>query len=121
MDYDLWIRIAREFKVGYIPEFLACLRIHPGAKTTAQAVATYREDLRLIKKYYGRVGGAMVYGYAYNMVKSRQGRESSKKLIPFLRIFTRFIIEYVKINKGLPLRELAGMDMKAIRGVINKI
>jgi glycosyltransferase involved in cell wall biosynthesis len=33
MDYDLWFRMARKFKFGYLPEYLACTRFYKGTNT----------------------------------------------------------------------------------------
>jgi glycosyltransferase involved in cell wall biosynthesis len=34
MDWDLFIRIGKRFKIDYLPEYLGCIREHGGAKTS---------------------------------------------------------------------------------------
>lgn len=36
MDYDLWMRIAKAYPIGFIPEFLASARIHGACKSATQ-------------------------------------------------------------------------------------
>lgn len=122
MDYDLWIRVARKFKVLYVPEVLAALRIHPGSKTTAQSVATYAEMLSTSKKYFGKAGGALIYGYAFNRVKSASGAGARKnRLFTAVRIITLFIKEYARLNGTLPFKELKALDKKRIKAIISGI
>jgi glycosyltransferase involved in cell wall biosynthesis len=52
MDLDLWLRLARIGPIHALPtEVLARFRVHPSAKSTAQAGATAREDLRIRRRY----------------------------------------------------------------------
>lgn len=116
MDYDLWVRVCRSSEAVYLPETLAALRIHPASKTTAQSVATYEEMLRTAKKHFGRVGGALVYGYAYNKVK--YGQKAAGKALTAARILSLFLKEYTTYNHALPFRELKRLDRRRIRAII---
>ncbi|MDA5110861.1 glycosyltransferase family 2 protein [Brevibacillus thermoruber] len=56
MDYDLWIRIARQHTIGYIEEFLANARIHSTSKTSAQwKTVGIPEIVQTCFKHYGTV------------------------------------------------------------------
>ncbi len=117
MDYDLWVRICRGSRAVYIPEMLAALRIHPASKTTAQSVKTYEEILKTAKKHFGRVGGALIYGYACNRVK--YGQKTAGRAVTAARVLSLFMKEYVRYNRTLPLRELKRLDRQRIRAIIN--
>jgi glycosyltransferase involved in cell wall biosynthesis len=70
MDYDLWVRIARQSRVKYIPQLWASFRLHTAAKTIAADNRCWPEMLRvhyrdggkfmsiLVAKYYLRKLGA---------------------------------------------------------------
>lgn len=120
MDYDLWIRMARNSRAVYIPELLAALRIHPASKTTAQAVATYEEILKTAKRYFGRAGGALVYGYAYNRVKHGQKAPLNKSVMA-VKVLSLFLKEYARLNRTLPLRELKRLDWQRIKAMISAL
>ena len=49
-DTDMWLRVAKEFKLGYIPKSLAKYRVHPGART--QQFAKHYASL---EKIYGKL------------------------------------------------------------------
>jgi glycosyltransferase involved in cell wall biosynthesis len=51
-DYDLWVRIARDFRFGYIPEPLAVLRLHP-AQGSRNRREMLNDELRLLERRLG--------------------------------------------------------------------
>ena len=64
VDYDLWIRIAKRHPMRKIDTYLACSRLHPGAKTVARTKHVYREIFQVLKTHYGYVPMQWIYGYA---------------------------------------------------------
>jgi glycosyltransferase involved in cell wall biosynthesis len=54
MDYDLWIRLFRNFRFSYLPEFLSTYRLHKESKTIspATALANHKEALDIVRKHY---------------------------------------------------------------------
>jgi len=52
MDYDYWIRIAKKFKIAYIPKVLANFRIHSAAKS-AHWESFWPEILSILLKHCG--------------------------------------------------------------------
>jgi len=60
MDWDLWIRIGKKFRVEYIPEYLANLRQYPEAKTYSGGLERFRELVALMRRH-----GRMRYPPAY--------------------------------------------------------
>ncbi|MEI7981680.1 MAG: glycosyltransferase family 2 protein [Bacteroidota bacterium] len=51
MDYDLWIRLAKKFKPGYIGEYLACFRVHQDAKSKLYSKKQFQEQYAIHKKH----------------------------------------------------------------------
>lgn len=49
LDHHLWLRCARLAPMVYIPERLACARLHPAAKNVAQAARFGEEAYRLVE------------------------------------------------------------------------
>ncbi|MDP3704046.1 MAG: glycosyltransferase [Candidatus Omnitrophota bacterium] len=47
-DFDLWLRIARRYPIGFIDQPLACYRKH-GANMTAKLVPMYEERIAVLK------------------------------------------------------------------------
>ncbi len=47
MDYDLWLRIAGQAKVKYVPQTWANFRLHPGGKTMAADERCWPEMIRI--------------------------------------------------------------------------
>ncbi|MBB6610332.1 glycosyltransferase [Pontibacter sp. Tf4] len=57
-DYDLWLRLARKYKVGYLPEVLASYRRHSNSITNSKHTwaRTIDEALHMRLQYYNELG-----------------------------------------------------------------
>lgn len=73
MDMDLWIRIGREHKIGFINELLARSRWHASSKTFGQRKAALLETMRLVRHHYGYVPRARVRAYVECSLDERFG------------------------------------------------
>ncbi|MCL6508239.1 MAG: glycosyltransferase [Bryobacteraceae bacterium] len=73
LDYDLWIRVARKYRLLKLNEFLAVSRMHVGAKTLRDRAAVYRANIRVVRKHFSYVPFRHVYGYACSLLDSRDG------------------------------------------------
>lgn len=62
-DYDLWIRLAKRYRLVHIAEYLATSRMHPGNKTLGQRQTVFTESMGLLARHYGYVPVPWVYGY----------------------------------------------------------
>ncbi len=51
MDYDFFIRVGRVFPVAYLPQPIACFRMHGTSKTVSQAEAHWREALMVSERH----------------------------------------------------------------------
>jgi glycosyltransferase involved in cell wall biosynthesis len=62
-DYDLWIRLAKQYQFVHLLEYLANSRMHPGNKTLGQRRTVFRESIALLSEHYGYVPVEWIYGY----------------------------------------------------------
>jgi glycosyltransferase involved in cell wall biosynthesis len=64
MDWDILIRIAKRFELGYIPEYMACLREYPEAKSFSGGAARIEEIRRILIRHTGLrfAPGYITYG-----------------------------------------------------------
>lgn len=64
MDYDLWIRIAKQYTIGYLNEHLANARTHGACKTsTLWSTVGIREVLKTCAKHYGTFSDTWLSAY----------------------------------------------------------
>jgi glycosyltransferase involved in cell wall biosynthesis len=65
MDWDLWIRLGKRFRVDYLPEYLACSRVHGQTKTSTGGFKRFAEIRRVMRRYTRRPipPGYLLYGY----------------------------------------------------------
>lgn len=101
MDWDLFIRIGKRFRVDYIPEYLGCIREHCDAKTSTGGKKRFEEILQIVRGHgYLRYPPAY-FNYGWDTLeKSSAGTDSGlwsrmraavikfakwigKKLLPF--------------------------------------
>lgn len=115
MDLDLWIRIAKLFKIEYLPEFLATYRLHPASKTVSQAVVFHKEEMETFKKHFGRAPANWVYGYVYYLVASKYPFLKRVKPLFFLYVIGHFVLEYVRLNRKMPWSEWRNVDKEVLR------
>jgi len=50
-DWDMWLRIANAFNIGYIDERLACYRIHDGSASKVYSKRMIQDRLRILSKW----------------------------------------------------------------------
>ncbi len=62
-DYDLWIRLAKRYRLAHVPEYFATSRMHHENKTLSQRATVFSESIGLLKRYYDYVPVRWVYGY----------------------------------------------------------
>ncbi|VAV85789.1 Glycosyl transferase, family 2 [hydrothermal vent metagenome] len=102
MDLDLWIRVAKKFKIAYLPEFLSTYRLHGDSKTMSQGVAFNKEEMETFKRHFGRAPINWVYGYIHALTAARFPFLKKSKFLFFSVMLPYFIYKYAMINKSLP-------------------
>jgi glycosyltransferase involved in cell wall biosynthesis len=65
LDYEYWIRVARQYHIGYLNAELATSRLHARTKTLAKRLEMHDEILRVVKHHYGRVSAHWLSTWAY--------------------------------------------------------
>ena len=67
MDYDLWIRISKDYPIGYIEDYLANSRLHPTCKSQAHSIDKGLPEItKTSVKHFGTVANEWFYHYLYN-------------------------------------------------------
>jgi glycosyltransferase involved in cell wall biosynthesis len=80
MDWDLFIRIGERFRVGYLPEYLACIREYADSKTAGGGLGRFRELTRVVRRYkvtrfpfsYWNIGADLFYSLIGSKEKGSQ-------------------------------------------------
>jgi len=115
-DYDLWIRMAKQgIRFEMIPQFLACSRMHQGAKTLNERDVVFQASIGLLQRHYGYVPFSWVFGYT---AFRRDGRDQFFQPVRYslhnylaslpegLRLNPESRLRFVKDWMGAPFREL---------------
>ncbi|MBI1912012.1 MAG: glycosyltransferase [Deltaproteobacteria bacterium] len=96
MDYEYWIRIAKKFKIGYLPEFLANTRIYLETKTMSKRLEVHNEIVKTIKAHYGYVPALWKLSYIDAKVERLLGGKNDLKNSCYSR-FRDIIVRYKNI------------------------
>ena len=86
MDYDYWLRLAREGPLGLIEEELACFRVHARSKTGSTIEPAFREAHRVASRH------ARAWGMPW------------ASWINFWLYYVRTSLIYMALNRGLGAR-----------------
>lgn len=64
MDYELWMRISKDYSIGYIPDYLANSRLHSACKSVVHIVDKgFPEIIKSSIKHYGTVANDWLCNY----------------------------------------------------------
>jgi glycosyltransferase involved in cell wall biosynthesis len=66
LDYDLWIRVVRQYSMTKIETFLATSRMHGDSKTMGQMDRAMHETIQVLQRHYGYVPYNWLYGYVHH-------------------------------------------------------
>jgi hypothetical protein len=106
MDWDLWIRIGKQFRVEYVPEYIANLRQHPEAKTYSGGPERFRELVALMRKH-----GTRRYPPAY----FTYGLETAWKS---LRALLKRLLPGMRTGSGLLSRLISPLLEHVVGGIV---
>ena len=59
-DWDLWLKLARKYTIGYIPLALGRLRVHRGSETTHNRLLR-KESRTVVRRQKGLVSWGLYY------------------------------------------------------------
>jgi glycosyltransferase involved in cell wall biosynthesis len=119
MDYDLWIRMGRQRRIAYLPERLACSRLHADAKTLASRRKVFEEIIRTVKRHYGLVPFEWTYGYA-DYLFNRSARDLFTPKRASVLAFAASLVLGLWLNLGRPsywVRYMKKAWRQALRGL----
>lgn len=73
MDYEFWMRVSKQGKIAYIPEYLATSRMYEDNKTLSRKDEVYLEACQVLKEHYGYVPIGWISGYAFYLSHDTHG------------------------------------------------
>jgi glycosyltransferase involved in cell wall biosynthesis len=70
-DYDLWIRMASNYRFLQLEQYLATSRMHGANKTLGSRSQVFAESIQILKRHYGYVPFQWIYGDCCYLVDRR--------------------------------------------------
>jgi len=65
MDYDLWIRIGKKFKILHSPKYWAKFRLHESSKTVSLSAKFWKEEREISLKHGGNILSLLYINHLY--------------------------------------------------------
>jgi glycosyltransferase involved in cell wall biosynthesis len=115
-DYDLWLRIAAVGPVGYVPYYVAAVRLHPESATRSHPFRTVPPEVRVIRRHLNRVRG----------LRERVGREAFRRRLAksyldlSLHDLQRNLLAASLLHCGVAMT-IAPVHLRAIRGYVGTL
>ena len=111
MDWELLIRIGKKYDLAYLPEFMACLREYPEAKSVSGGARRIREIRDMLRRHTNQYlpPGYIIYGlsalhetWCAQIQRSRLLRPISRRLQSLVRLGAGMIVgHYDQHSQGL--------------------
>ncbi|MDF1593148.1 MAG: glycosyltransferase family 2 protein [Desulfobacterales bacterium] len=118
LDYDLWIKIGKEFQTKYLEKYLSCYRLHESSKTVDknQALHSHKEGIAVVYSHYGWVPANRLYGYYRHLLESK-GITLLKFIKPLeiLIVLILTLLTYLRINRSICPADIKYLRWKNIR------
>jgi glycosyltransferase involved in cell wall biosynthesis len=109
MDYDYWIRIAKEYgTLGYVNDYIANSRFYQETKTMSKRFEAHDEILKVIAKHYGKgnIPSTWIYAYAHYSMDRLVSRQTKAKNVLFMVGMTTIAaLKFLQYNYTIPLSE----------------
>lgn len=111
MDWDLWIRLASKYEVGYLNKVLANSREYDDTKTSTGGIKRFRELVGLMRKY-----GGMKYPPGFFLYAGSTMVSLTEK-IPMIHFFARSLAYIINksVLRNLPVVHKDGWAGRKIR------
>jgi glycosyltransferase involved in cell wall biosynthesis len=74
MDYDMWLRIGRDYEPVQVDEHWSVFRRHAGSASTANEMKGFEEDFGIRMKYVKKTPWHYLYHYAHFIVRRHRLR-----------------------------------------------
>lgn len=121
MDYDLWVRIGKQYPCSYLPEFLSTYRLHETSKTIRDETlfANSEEALHLAMKYFEWAPLTRVYNScnAYCRARLPAFLTRSRFLVSAATAFCT-VIRSLRLNRGVCRKDLMLMNRANFRKLL---
>jgi glycosyltransferase involved in cell wall biosynthesis len=118
MDYDLWVRIGKQFPCSYLPEFLANYRLHESSKTVREETLyeNGEEALQLALKHFGWAPLPRVYN-ACNFLCRARLPSLLARMQPALVVVSIAcsVVRSLRLNHGVCLKDLRLLNAENFR------
>jgi len=109
MDYDLFVRLAKSYKVSYEPRSFATYRLHEEAKTMCNSVLykNHEEALHVALKHFGWAPLNRVYGSCHYYCSDKFPKFLGRiRLFPVVAAIFCTLLRSLWLNHGLRRRDL---------------
>lgn len=94
MDYEYWLRIAKNNSFYFLPEVLACTRIHENTKTS-QNLKVHSEIIQMQKRVVGKTSKHWLFHYANYRLADRFPKIRGNVVFKILIRFYSFLLGIV--------------------------
>jgi glycosyltransferase involved in cell wall biosynthesis len=121
MDYDLWIRMARDARFFYLDEPLSRYRLHDDSKTVSEkhALDNAREVLEVVRKHFDWAPANRVYAFYSRWYEARMALRLLKKPpIAACVVSPLAFIAYCAMNRGIRLDDLKWLSIDKLRTLL---
>jgi len=118
MDYDLWIRIGKQYPCRYIPRFLSMYRLHEASKTIRDEALreNIEAGLRVAIKYFDWAPLTRVYAVYHSSCKSRLPKLLSKsRLLTVISALICTMFRSICLNRGFRRNDLKLLKIENFR------
>ena len=123
MDYDLFVKISKQFSCYYLPRFLAKYRLHEMSKTVGDNVlfANHEEALLLSLKHFGWAPLTRVYGACYYYCLSRFSRTVTmfRPLVITAALFCT-LFRSLWLNRGVRKEDLQLLRVRNFQKIVKR-
>ncbi len=109
MDFDLWIRMSRQFPGSYLPRLLSRYRLHGGSKTVSATTlhASCMEALSVTMKQFGWAPLTRVYNACNALCLARlPGVLARNRAAVILTTAVCTLVQSLILNRGFKSKEL---------------
>lgn len=104
LDYELWMRIGKQYQIAYTPKYMATSRLYDSNKTLSRKNEVYFEAINAVKMHFGYVPLTWIFG---DIDLKRNGARG-------FFFYTEVIANLIKWNWTHPLYVCMELARKAI-------
>lgn len=108
MDYEYWIRVSKQYPLGFIADHIASTRLYEETKTLGQRHKVHKEILEIVKEHYGSVHANWIYAYAhtYPLVVKNDRKGFVKNVWFSLVLIWYSALAFLRYNHRIPFSSM---------------